>query len=25
LVAEPYQRAFGIELKESAANIVLEA
>jgi cobaltochelatase CobS len=25
LVAELYQRAFGIELKESAANIVLEA
>ncbi len=25
LVAEHYQRAFGIELKESAANIVLEA
>ena len=25
LVAELYQRAFGVELKESAANIVLEA
>ncbi len=25
LVAEHYQRAFGVELKESAANIVLEA
>ena len=25
LVAEQYQRAFGVELKESAANIVLEA
>jgi len=25
LVAEHYQRAFGVELKESAANIVLDA
>jgi len=25
LVAEQYQRAFGVELKESAANIVLSA